>query len=49
MITDYFRKRLRDKEREFQANLAGLEGEGRASLALLGGTASRVESTEVQN
>lgn len=31
MNTEHFKKLLRDKERELQSNLAGLEGEGRAS------------------
>ena len=31
MNTEHFKKRLRDKERELQSNLAGLEGEARAS------------------
>jgi DnaK suppressor protein len=31
MNTEHFEKRLRDKERELQSSLAGLEGEARAS------------------
>jgi DnaK suppressor protein len=31
MNTEHFKKLLRDKERELQSNLAGLEGEARAS------------------
>ena len=31
MHTEHFEKRLRDKERELQSSLAGLEGEARAS------------------
>ena len=31
MNTEHFTKRLRDKERELQSNLAGLEGEARTS------------------